>query len=100
MTGGLISAREAKEIGLVNKVFPADGLWEATQKTAQVIASKGRFSLRAIKHCIDSGYNLDLRQGCAMETDQFGLCKASPDAEEGMSAFLEKRKPEFKGELK
>lgn len=100
MTGGLISAREAKEIGLVNKVFPADGLWEATLKTAQVIASKGRFSLRAIKHCIDSGYNLDLRQGCAMETDQFGLCKASPDAEEGMSAFLEKRKPEFKGELK
>lgn len=100
MTGGLISAREAKEIGLVNKVFPADTLWEETMKTAKVMAAKGRFSLMAVKRCIDGGYNLDLRRACAMEMDQFGLCGASPDAKEGMSAFLEKRKPEFTGELK
>ncbi|MFO7985364.1 MAG: enoyl-CoA hydratase-related protein [Desulfatiglandaceae bacterium] len=100
MTGALISAQEAREIGLVNKVFPAGELWDATMKTAKVMAAKGRFSLMAVKRCIDGGFNLDLKQACAMETDQFGLCGASPDAKEGMSAFLEKRKPEFTGELK
>jgi enoyl-CoA hydratase len=99
MTGVIISAQEAKEIGLVNKVFPADTLWEETMKTAKVLASKGRFSLMAVKRCIDRGYDLDLRAACSLETDQFGLCMASPDGKEGMSAFLEKRKPEFKGEL-
>ncbi|MBU1902164.1 MAG: enoyl-CoA hydratase/isomerase family protein, partial [Proteobacteria bacterium] len=99
MTGALISAQEAKEIGLVNKVFPADKLWEETMKTAKVLASKGRFSLMAVKRCIDRGYDLDLRAACAVETDQFGLCMASPDGKEGMTAFLEKRKPDFKGGL-
>jgi enoyl-CoA hydratase len=99
MTGALISAQEAKEIGLVNKVFPADKLWEETMKTAKVLASKGRFSVMAVKRCVDRGYDLDLRAACAVETDQFGLCMASPDGKEGMTAFLEKRKPDFKGGL-
>lgn len=99
MTGVIISAQEAKEIGLVNRVFPADKLWEETMKTARLVASKGRFSVMAVKRCIDRGFNMDLRSACAMESDQFGLCMASPDGREGMSAFLEKRKPEFKGEL-
>ncbi|MCP4669202.1 MAG: enoyl-CoA hydratase/isomerase family protein [Deltaproteobacteria bacterium] len=99
MTGEMISAQEAKELGLVNKVFPAEKLWEETMKTARVLASKGRVSIRAVKRCIDQGFNQDLRSACAMEANYFGLCKASPDADEGMSAFLEKRKPEFKGEL-
>jgi enoyl-CoA hydratase len=99
MTGGMITAQEAKTIGLVNKVFPADKLWEETMKTAELIASKGKVSLRAVKQCIDRGYDTDLRRGCQMESDAFGFCIASPDAKEGMSAFLEKRKPEFKGEL-
>ena len=96
MTGALISAQEAKEIGLVNKVFPADKLWEETMKTAKVLAAKGKFSLMAIKRCIDRGYDLDLRAACGVETDQFALCMASPDGREGMTAFLEKRKPDFK----
>ena len=99
MTGVMISAHEAKEMGLVNKVFPPDKLWEETLKTADLIASKGRVSVRALKQCIDGGFDTDLRRGCRMEADAFGLCMASPDGKEGMSAFLEKRKPEFKGEL-
>jgi len=99
MTGAIISAQEAKEIGLVNRVFPADKLWEETMKTAQAMASKGRFSLMAAKRCIDRGFNLDLRTACSLETDQFALCMASPDGKEGMTAFLEKRKPDFKGGL-
>jgi enoyl-CoA hydratase len=99
MTGGMITAQEAKTIGLVNKVFPPDRLWEETMKAAELIASKGKVALRAVKQCIDRGYDTDLRRACQMESDAFGICLASPDAKEGMSAFLEKRKPDFKGEL-
>jgi enoyl-CoA hydratase len=99
MTGVMISAKEANEIGLVNKVFPPDKLWEETMKTANSLASKGKVSMRAVKRCIDRGFDVDMRSGCYMEADAFGLCMASPDGKEGMSAFLEKRKPEFKGEL-
>ena len=99
MAGGMISAQEAKDIGLVNKVFPPDKLWEETMKIAQLIASKGGVSLKAIKQCIDRGFDTDLRRGCQIESDAFGLCMCSPDGKEGMSAFLEKRKPSFRGEL-
>jgi enoyl-CoA hydratase len=99
MTGGIISAAEAKEIGLVNKVFPPDTLWEETLKTAKILASKGKVSMRAVKRTINTGLELDLVSGCRLEADAFALCMASPDGKEGMSAFLEKRKADFKGEL-
>ncbi len=98
MTGGMITAREAKEIGLVNKVFPPERLWEETMMTARLIASKGGVALRAIKQCIDRGFDVDLRSGSYLEVDAFALTFASPDAVEGMSAFLEKRKAGFKPE--
>jgi len=99
MTGNMIGAREAKELGLVNKVFPPDKLWEETMKTARLLATKGKVSLKAVKDCIDRGYDVDLRDGCYMESDAFALCMSSPDGKEGMTAFLEKRKPAFTGEL-
>lgn len=99
MTGKMIDAKEAKEIGLVNRVFPPDKLWEETMKTAKLLASKGKVSLKAVKDCIERGLDVDLRDGCYMESDAFALCMTSPDGKEGMTAFLEKRKPEFKGEF-
>ncbi len=97
MSGVMISANEAREMGLVNKVFPSEKLWEETMKTARLLASKGRVSMRGVKHSIDRGFDVDLTSGCYLEADAFAMCMASPDGKEGMSAFLEKRKPEFKG---
>ena len=99
MTGAIISAQEAREIGLVNKVFPHELLWEETMKTAGILVSKGRVSLMFVKRCVDRGLDMGLRDGCFMESDAFGLCMASPDGKEGLTAFLEKRKPDFKGGL-
>jgi len=95
----MITADEAHRIGLVNKVMAPESLWDETMKTAKLIASKGRVSLRAVKQMIDRGFDLDVRSGCYMEADAFALCMASSDSKEGMTAFLEKRKPQFKGEL-
>jgi enoyl-CoA hydratase len=99
MTGAMIPAGEAKEIGIVNKVFPPDKLWEETMNTAKLIATKGKVSLRAVKHCIDRGLNTDLPSGCVIESDSFAICLTSPDGKEGMTAFMEKRKPDFKGDF-
>ena len=95
MTGDMINAAEAKEVGLVNKVFPPDTLWEEAMKTANTLALKGRVALKGIKDSIERGSDVDLRDGCYMESDAFGLCKTSPDAKEGTTAFLEKREPNF-----
>jgi enoyl-CoA hydratase len=99
MTGAMINAQEAKNIGLVNKVFPKEVLWEETMKIAAGIARKGKVALRAIKECIERGLDVDLQDGCYMESDAFALTATSPDQKEGMTAFLEKREPEFKGDL-
>ena len=64
------------------------------------MAAKGKVSLNAAKQAINRGMDVDLATGGRIEIDAFSLCLASPDAREGTSAFLEKRKPEFKGSLK
>jgi len=74
-------------------------LWDETMKVAGVLASKGKVSLRAVKESIERGYDQDLRTGCYLESEAFALCMNSEDAKEGMGAFLEKREPDFKGEL-
>ena len=98
-TGKMISAAEAFEIGMVNKVCAPDALMAEVMKTAGAIASKGKVSLRAAKQAVNGGLNVDLATGCSLEIDAFALCIASEDAKEGTTAFLEKRKPEFKGNL-
>jgi enoyl-CoA hydratase len=98
-TGKMIKADEAYRIGLVNKVCPPESLMDEVLKTAKTVASKGKVSLRGIKHAVNTGINSDLVTGCNIEVDAFALCFASEDAKEGTSAFLEKRKAEFKGGL-
>jgi len=99
-TGKMISAAEALQLGLVNKVVPHDSLMAEVLKTAGVIASKGKVSLREAKQAVNKGMDVDLASGCGIEIDAFALCYASPDAREGTSAFLEKRQADFKGSLK
>ena len=99
-TGKIISAAEAKNIGLANMVCSQEQLMDEVIKTAKTIASKGKVSLRAAKQAIDNGVDVDLTTGCRIEIEAFALCLASPDAKEGTLAFLEKRKADFKGGLK
>lgn len=99
-TGKMISATEAQQTGLVNKVVPPETLMDEVMKTAREIASKGKVSLRAAKQAINRGMDVDLSTACDIEIDAFSLCYASPDAKEGTRAFVEKRKPDFKGALK
>lgn len=96
-TGKMIGAAEAKEIGLVNRVYPAGELMENAVKTATTMASLGKVALKTAKQTVNLGMGTDLATGCAMEIDAFGLCMASEDAREGTTAFLEKRKALFKG---
>ena len=98
-TGKMISAAEAKEIGLVNRVCAPEALMAAVMKTAKVIAAKGRVPLRAAKQAINDGVNADLKTGISIEVNHFAMTMISGDAKEGMSAFLEKRKAQFNGKL-
>ena len=91
-TGKMISAEEAKTL-----VCSADELMDEVQKTARAIASRGRVSLRAAKQAVNRGMNVDIVTGCQIEVEAFALCMSSPDAKEGTTAFLEKRKAAFKG---
>ncbi|HKJ97933.1 MAG TPA: enoyl-CoA hydratase-related protein [Desulfotignum sp.] len=98
-TGKNITAQQALDYGLVNQVCAPEELMDAVMKTAGNIAAKGCVALRAAKEVIHNGTNTDLETGCRIENDAFGLTMASADAKEGTAAFLEKRKPVFKGGL-
>ncbi|MBU1168088.1 MAG: enoyl-CoA hydratase/isomerase family protein [Proteobacteria bacterium] len=96
-TGKIISAAEAKDMGMVNKVCAPEALMDDVLKTARSIATKGRVSLRAAKYTINAAQDVEIKTGCNIELDAFSICLASCDSKEGTQAFLEKRKAEFKG---
>jgi len=98
-TGQLIPAAKALGMGIVNRVCAPESLVSEVTQTARLIASKGRVSLRAAKQSVNQGLNVDLNTGLSIECEAFALCMASVDAKEGTTAFLEKRKAEFKGPL-
>lgn len=97
-TSRLIDAATAKEIGLVNQVVePADLLSEA-MKLAKKIASKAPLAIRLAKETINRGLNTDIVSATEYERRGFALLFSSADRLEGMSAFIEKRRPNFRGE--
>jgi enoyl-CoA hydratase len=98
-TGKNIRADKALEYGIANKVCAQESLMEEVLKTATLMAAKGKVALRAAKEVIQNGTAADLETGCRIENDGFGIAMVSEDAKEGTTAFLEKRKPVFKGEL-
>lgn len=96
-TGDVIDAAEAYRIGLVDKVVPKDQLMAEAKKMAEKIAAKGPLAIAAAKRAIRNGLAADLKTGCACEAAEFAALAASEDKMEGTSAFLEKRKANFKG---
>jgi enoyl-CoA hydratase len=97
LTGRSISAEEAFRIGLVNKIVPVESLMDEAKKIAREIASKPPISVRAAKEAIVRAQDTTLEVGLEFERRAFYLLFATEDGKEGMKAFLEKRKPVFKG---
>jgi enoyl-CoA hydratase len=93
----MIDAAEAHRIGLVNRVVPADRLLAEAEALARAILENGPLALRACLEAVDAGLDTSLDQALLLEANHFGLLSASSDMKEGTKAFLEKRKPVFKG---
>ena len=97
LTADIISAQRAYEIGLVNKVVPSEELLDTGKKMLKQILSKGPVAVKYILETVHRGLNGTLEEGLSIEADHFGMACATEDMKEGTRAFLEKRKPEFKG---
>jgi enoyl-CoA hydratase len=97
LTGEMIDARTAAAIGLINMVVPAADLEAKTMELANRIAEKSPIALRMAKEAVKLASRSNLDEGLRREIDLFALCFSSEDKDEGVKAFLEKRKPEFKG---
>lgn len=96
LTGEMINAEDALRIGLVQKVVPQEELMDETMKIAEKICSQAPIAVKYAKDVINNGYDMDLKSASAYEVNTFGIPFASEDMKEGTSAFLEKRKPEWK----
>jgi enoyl-CoA hydratase len=97
LTGEIIDARTAFSIGLVNHVVPAEQLHAKTFEIATRIADKSPIALQLAKEAVKIASRSNLDEGLRREVDLFALCFSTEDKDEGVSAFLEKRKAAFKG---
>jgi enoyl-CoA hydratase len=97
LTGKMITAQEAFQMGIVNRVFPQTSLMEETKKVALQIAANGAVGVKLAKMVVDAGFNMDLTEACSLESYAFSFGFTTEDQKEGMTAFVEKRKPNFKG---
>lgn len=97
MLGEYIDADEAKQLGLVNAVVPVGKLLEEAKNLAAKLAQRPPFGLRLAKMAMNMGADRDLQSALALEREAFAMLFATEDQKEGVRAFNEKRKPDFKG---
>ena len=91
LTAKTIKADEAKAIGLVSEVYPAEELMDKAMELANAICANAQIAVRESKRCIRMGMQTDIHTGAAFEAEAFGVCCGTEDKDEGMGAFLEKR---------
>jgi enoyl-CoA hydratase len=97
LLGEMIDAQEAHRIGLVNRVVPPDRLGAEARAMADKLIAKAPITLRLIKEAMNEGYDLDLPKALAIEAKAWAVVYSTEDKTEGVAAFLEKRKPAFRG---
>jgi enoyl-CoA hydratase len=97
LTGRTMDAREGESCGLVSRVVPDDRVLAEALEAAATIASYGRTAVRAARDCVDRALETGLRDGIRYERRVFHALFATEDQKEGMTAFLEKRAPHFRG---
>ena len=97
LTGAQVGADEALRIGLVHRVVPAADLMTEARKLAAQLAANAPVAMRYIINAVNKGSEMPFAEACQYEATLFGLVASTDDMREGTAAFLEKRKPEFKG---
>lgn len=97
LTGRMITAKEAYDWGLVNYLTTPEDLMATAKKIASGIADKSASAVRSMLEAVHTGINLPLDQAIQVEVQHFAYCNGTEDKNEGTKAFMEKRKPEFKG---
>ena len=97
LTGDMLSASEAYRLGLVNRVVPAAELMTEARKLAAALAAKAPIAVRYILEAVHRGLDMPLAEAQNFEATLFGLVASTDDMREGTTAFLEKRKADFKG---
>jgi enoyl-CoA hydratase len=97
LTGRFLDAREAEQAGLVARVATSDNWLEEAKGVAQAIAAKSPVGVRLAKEAVNQAFETTLAAGLDAERKAFHLALSSEDAQEGLKAFMEKRKPDFKG---
>ena len=97
LTGRMLGAREALGLGLVARVVAREAWLDEAKRAAREIAAKGPIAVRLAKEAVDQAFEAPLRVGVEFERRAFYLARASEDATEGLTAFIEKRPPVFEG---
>ena len=97
LTGRMITAEEAFSYGIVNFVYNSDDLMDEAIQIANTIGEKSKYAVERAKKSVKAVSEMNLKDGLKLEREMFIECLNSEDGEEGITAFIEKRKPNFKG---
>ena len=96
-TGEFFDANTAATMGLINMVVPAEQVMDEAKKMAKKLCRKSPLALRAAKQSVNNSMNMDIKSGCRFEQTAWSMLFSSEDQKEGMNAFLENRRADFKG---